>query len=190
MEAAHGSSLGWYFNDWYYGEGFPSYTIDWYIDGTNNVTLTMNQTTSHPSVSFYELPVPIKFSNGTNDTTLVFDFTTNGQVFTASLNFAATAMEFDPEKWIISANNTINGIDEQISNSGFKVYPTLTNDFISIENSNGKIETIDVYNAAGSCVMMTGNYSGSFARIDLSELGKGIYFVSVNKFPPNKIIKQ
>lgn len=189
METAHGSSLGWYFNDWYYGEGYPSYTIDWYIDGANAVTFTVNQTSSHPSVSFYELPIPVQFSNGTNDTTIVFNHTTNGQVFTANLNFAANAMVFDPEKWIISANNTINGVEELIGNSSFKVYPTITTDFVFIKNISEKIETIEVYKAAGSCVKMIENYTGSFAQIDLSELGKGIYFVSVNKLPPTKIIK-
>ncbi|MBL0340788.1 MAG: M1 family metallopeptidase [Bacteroidetes bacterium] len=86
LEIASGQNLTWYFNDWFIGEGFPSYQINWSQIGSS-VYLEVNQTQSHPSVPFFELPLPIQFSNGTQDTIVRIDHTTSGQNFILNIPF-------------------------------------------------------------------------------------------------------
>lgn len=113
LEATSGQNLTNFFDQWYYNQGFPSYQTSWSQSGSN-VDITINQTQSHSSVSFFEMPVPIRFVGNTQDTTIVFQHTFSGQTFTATVNFPILYAEFDPELWILSANNTISGIGEGV----------------------------------------------------------------------------
>ena len=106
LENVSGQNLTNFFNQWYYNEGYPSYKVYWYQNGSN-VNVRIDQTQSHASVSFFEMPVPIRFSAAGHDTTVVFNHTYSGQIFNCSLNFTATAVTFDPDLWLISKNNTV-----------------------------------------------------------------------------------
>ena len=59
FETVSGTDLTEYFKDWFLGEGFPSYSLIWSQDPGNSLTLTVNQTQSHASVDFFEMPLPI-----------------------------------------------------------------------------------------------------------------------------------
>ena len=109
LEAASGRDLDGYFADWYYGEGFPSYQILWSQDPSNTLSISLNQTQSAPaSVSFFEMPVPIRLhgANG-QDTLLVLHHDFSGQAFSIPLGFQVDSLEFDPDLWLISANNIV-----------------------------------------------------------------------------------
>jgi hypothetical protein len=53
------------------------------------------------------MPVPIRFVGGGHDTTIVFNHTFSGQVFTVPINFTVSTVTFDPNLWLISKNNTV-----------------------------------------------------------------------------------
>jgi aminopeptidase N len=107
LEASSGLDLDPFFADWFYGKGFPSYQINWSKLPSNEVSITLLQSTSDPSVPFFAMPVPIKLSNGMQDTTLLFNHSASGQVFHATLGFSPTELIFDPEMWLVSRNNII-----------------------------------------------------------------------------------
>lgn len=107
LEAASGKDLTYFFNQWFTGEGYPSYQVEWYPVG-NTVQVKLSQTQSHASVSFFQLPVPLLFRNAnTNQQKLVvLNNTGNGQFFVDNLGFEATEVIFDPDVWLITRNNT------------------------------------------------------------------------------------
>ena len=112
LEASSGQDLTWYFDDWFTGQGFPSYQITWTQLG-DTVSLTIDQTQSHPSVSFFELPLPILFKNQAQYTLLRLDHTFSGETFQVVIPFAIDSVLFDPDLWLITANNSISGIPEK-----------------------------------------------------------------------------
>jgi len=193
MEAACGQNLTWYFNDWYYGEGFPSYTINWSLDLSNTVNVTVSQSQSHPSVPFYELPIPIKFTNGITDTTVVFDHTFSGENFSASLSFKPENAFFDPENWILSNNNLVVSVSEKPVSTLLNVFPTVTQSMVTVvTNMNEKAYALQVYNMAGELVLTKELNPGS-SMVDLNALPSGLYsFVAFNgiKQSIQKVIKQ
>jgi Peptidase family M1 domain/Peptidase M1 N-terminal domain/Secretion system C-terminal sorting domain len=176
MEAVHGSSLVWYFNDWYYGEGYPSYTVTWYADAGNTVNLWLTQAQSHPSVPFYELPIPIQFKNATNDTTIIFDHNFSGEYFTANLSFAPDSAFFDPEKWILSKNNTVVvSVDEGNRSDRLNVYPTITQSEVTIfTNVNETDYDLLIYATNGDLVLSQKLVSG-LNTINVAKFDAGIY---------------
>lgn len=109
LELISGQDLTGFFSDWFYGQGYPSYNIQ-YTPGIDGIQITVEQETSHSSVDFFEMPIPIKVSDGINDTILVLDHNFSGQIFDIDLPFEPTTLEFDPDYWIISKDNSIEFI--------------------------------------------------------------------------------
>ena len=184
MEDAMGQNLAWYFNDWYYGEGFPSYGISWEQDSSNTVSFIVDQVQSHPSVSYFELPLPIQFKNSTHDTTVVVYNSFSGQAFTVNLPFHADSLIFDPERWIISNNNIVypTGVNELYEKSNLKVYPNPSSDYITIDFKVHSVPAsmfIQMTDITGK-IVKTEIFKNHKQVIDMTHLSQGVYFIKLN----------
>ncbi|MBK7375762.1 MAG: M1 family metallopeptidase [Chitinophagaceae bacterium] len=58
LEAESGLDLSKFFKDWFEGQGYPSYKVEWSQIGSSYVKVRMSQTTSHTSVSFLTCRLP------------------------------------------------------------------------------------------------------------------------------------
>jgi hypothetical protein len=147
LEATSGRNLSGFVNDWFTGQGYPTYQLLVLKNG-NNVNLTINQTSSHPSVSFFEMKVPVRFRAVGFDTTLIFQHESNGQQFQVQLPFSPTTINFDPEKWIL-AKNTVQIITPTLELSGnslpIDAFPNPFSDFFFLENNSNRVLKIEVY---------------------------------------------
>jgi aminopeptidase N len=110
LEAVYGQNLDGFFADWFYGQGYPSYDIKWSKTPQNQVKIILGQTQSHPSVSFFEMPVAVKLKNSNQDTVLVLDNTFSGQEFSVQLGFAPKELIFDPDLWLVSRKNLVQEV--------------------------------------------------------------------------------
>lgn len=111
LEAASGKKLDGFLADWFTGEGFPSYTIHWVQDGSNQLFINIKQKQSHPSVSFFELPLPVRLHGVTGQLKdIILNNTTDNQNFAEQVDFKIASIEFDPDLWIISNNNTVMNV--------------------------------------------------------------------------------
>ncbi len=122
LESSCGQDLSWYFDDWFTGEGFPTYQIDW-TQNSDTVSFTVNQTQSHPSVPFFEMPVPLKFQNETRDTLIRFSNTFSGQSFTVIIPFHVDSIIFDPGYQLIAGNHYINAVQQHATQRTLQIYP-------------------------------------------------------------------
>ena len=177
MEAVSGQNLLTFFNQWYSGEGFPSYNVTWSY-GNGTLYVRIDQTTSHPSVSFYQMPVPIRFMGNNLDTTLIFQHTFSGQSFTVPLGIAPDSAFFDPELWILSAGNTITlGVNEiPEAAGGLLVNPNPAQDELEISlPGNHEPVRIRLLDATGR-VIRDFNGSGQ-VKIRLDGISAGWYLV-------------
>lgn len=107
LETAAGISLSEFMEDWYVGEGFPTYQLVWTQDINGQVNAMLEQTTSHPSIDFFEMPVPIRFEADGQMETVILDHAFSGQTFSFPLPFQASAAQLDPELWIVSGQNLV-----------------------------------------------------------------------------------
>jgi hypothetical protein len=106
LEQASGLNLTYFFNEWFSGQGYPTYNVQWSNIGLGNVWIKMNQVTSHVSVPFFELPVALQFRNATQQATVVVNNLFNGETFIRPIGFVADTVFIDPEAWLITRNNT------------------------------------------------------------------------------------
>jgi aminopeptidase N len=111
LEQVSGQDLTEFFADWLYGEGWPNYTVEWaYSQPCEKVYVKILQNHSANQGTFFEMPLPIKFSNGSESVTLVFEQDSPDKLeFFVALDFEPTTVQFDPEKWIC-AKSTVNQI--------------------------------------------------------------------------------
>lgn len=107
LEEASGRDLSGFMADWYTGEGYPTYRATWTQDASGRVRLRLDQSTSHPSVGFFEMPVPIRFTGQGQQHDAVLDHRRSGEEFTFSLPFQADSAVVDPDTWILSRNNLV-----------------------------------------------------------------------------------
>ncbi len=200
MEEAAGADLTEFFNDWLYGEGYPSYTIHWRQNLNSSQTqIKIDQATSDASVSFFEMPVPIRFYNSTQDTTIIFNHTENHQVFTIDLPFKADSAELDPMRWILQSGSSITNLSKDLlaDNLTIRVSSTDISNAFSFEVSSEKAAKIEMYvlNLNGQKVLQE-KFDIGFEKIQKSyatnALAKGIYILYIkagNEEHSYKLIK-
>jgi aminopeptidase N len=185
LEEESGQDLTKFFNDWYTGQGYPTYTIEWTPVGSNYVRIKMNQTTSHTSVSFFDLPVALRFKNATQQKTIVVDNKTNGEVFIKNLGFIADSVFIDPDYWLISKNNTAVKVPDAVTDKNLvQVFPNPVKNpfYIYLRNFSSSTATITLYNMAGQRVYTqnTALVNGSeYLEIPTGQLAKGQYILQV-----------
>lgn len=177
--AAGGEDLSEFFNDWIYGEGYPRYTIRWnQAGGQSNINVEISQTQSHPSVSFFEAPVPLRI-NGTQGETLdiVLDNTTNNQAFQPAVGFTVQNIQFDPDYHLISrSNNVVLGTEDFTLEQQFDIYPNPTSGIVNFEKpASINVQNINIYNTLGQLL-----YSEKYSEtVDISKFSKGILIFQV-----------
>jgi aminopeptidase N len=184
LEAVHGSSLQEFFNDWVYGKGYPSYTITGtnsttFRAATRKVTIQVNQTQSDPSVSFFEMPIPIKIS--LSDGSFQYEtlnHTFSGQTFDIVVPVPATSVTFNEDKDIISSNLsevTLSNVDFDLSTK-ISLYPNPSADKMTIQlPSSVTLTNVVLYNTIGQKVL-----ENIEETIDVSQLSSGIYQVVID----------
>ncbi len=177
LEAVYGNSLTEFFNDWLYNQGYPSYDIMAQNWGVGQVKITVNQTQSHASVSFFEMPLQIRLTGSGGQThDVVVENTINGQEFIVSVPFVITDAIFDPNKHIISKDNSIVlGNEGSDVNEMVFVYPVPAENELKIQfPSNFKLINVEMYNDLGQLIAT--DYKNT---IDTSQLSSGVYFLKI-----------
>jgi len=178
LETVSGVDLDEFFSDWVYNQGYPTYDITVHPWGPGNVQVVINQTQSHSSVSYFEMPVPIRLIGPLGQTQdVVLQNTFSGQEFIVPTTFPLSDVIFDPNKDIISAWNTVAlAADDFNLLSAVRLYPNPANDRLNLETPEGlDIEKTTFYNILGQKVLET----GTEASWDVSRLATGMHFISL-----------
>ena len=179
LEQISGQDLTSFFDKWYYKEGFPTYDLKW-KKSNEDFTIVLNQTTSHPSVAFFDLPVPVKLVGESKDTTLILNHTFSGQTFDFKIPFSIKEVLFDPEMWILSNYNIVTGSQTDFSNEiSLSIFPNPSSEFLEVDlkNFNQKYIVYEIIDMNGKTVVLNENQSVSTTpfKIDIQQLKKGEY---------------
>ncbi len=151
LEAVSGVALDGFFADWFYGQGYPSYTVSW-EQVQDSVILWIDQVQSDPSVSYFEMPVPIKAYRFGIVADTVFQHTYEHQRFAMYVGTnQVSQLLFDQDKWILSKGNKIIKLITAVpslDSDSLVIYPNPASDFIELSN-NVSIDEIEFIHASG-----------------------------------------
>jgi hypothetical protein len=195
LEAESGQNLTEFFKDYIVGQGYPSFEVTAVQDDVvGRISINIKQTQSHPSVSLFETPVPIKLINKASrkDTTLVFDLTQNNQFFTARFSASIGRIDsivFDPELWLLSRNNvtkmTIVATQEIDNQWITQLSPNPTKDNLTLNFKGDKAEilTIEIVNELGQIVSksyINATYGDNSTTLNVRDLPTGLYVLKLS----------
>jgi hypothetical protein len=174
LEARSGKDLDEFFADWFYGQGHPSYQLRW-RQQADSLVLWLGQQPSHPSVSFFEMPVPVRVILNGIEYNFVLPHEQQDQRFSFSIgNTNVDAVTLDPDRWLLSRNNTITELSTStfhpIAQDKYFIHPNPAIDFIEIFPSEDitTVTIIDVYGRSITLPLISG-------RIDLNQYTPGYY---------------
>jgi len=195
LESVSGQSLTNFINQWFYGQGYPSYLVLYNQEANNQLKITINQTTSDNSVPFFEMPVPIQFKGQGKDTIIVFNHTSSGQVFYPNLNFTPDSIFIDPNLEIISAHNRV--MEENVylrSLPSLVIYPNPATDMVNVQVNDftNFPRTVELYNVLGQKVSSLNPTENAFS-VPLYGLANGTYYLKIisgEKVYTQKIVKE
>ncbi|WP_264559783.1 M1 family aminopeptidase [Flavobacterium sp. N2270] len=177
LEMASGLDFTEFFNDWVYNEGYPTYTITGQNWGAGQARILVNQTQSHASVSYFEMPITVRLSGSGGQTQdFILDNTTNNQEFIVNVPFQVTNVEFDPNKDIISRNNTATLSNEQFElENSVVLYPNPSDNELHIKLPNSiELKEVEFYNAIGQLTL-----TKNTTDFSVSQLNNGVHFVKI-----------
>ena len=177
LEAVYGSSLTEFFDDWIYNQGYPTYSINTTPINSNQVQITVNQTQSHSSVTYFEMPIEIRLTgSGGQEFDARLENISNGQQFIVTVPFTVTAVEFDPNKHLISKNNTTT-----LANSSFELqesialFPNPSNAHVELVLPDSVLlEKVELYTTLGQLVMQKNT-----SEFSIEALSNGLYIVKI-----------
>lgn len=171
-----------FFNDWLYGEGYPTYTTQWKQTG-NNIFFKVSQTQSNASVSFFEMPLPVKVNGAGGQTAyFVLNNTSNNQGFSEVVSFPVTSVEFNYDYQVVEKNSTVvqnNTLSvSSVEKDGFALYPNPAKNELYLKGIDKSVG-YSIHAVDGKLVRKDKYEPGK--AIIISELVPGTYILSVKE---------
>jgi aminopeptidase N len=189
-EVVTGMDFEKFFDQWYYGKGYPEFSLEWYWDNNlNELHITSTQTTSSMSVSLFDmlLDVQVTLMNG-SDTTITIHQTENVNHFAIPLDTEVfNIFKIDPDNWTMEEQGSISVIiDETSSPAYFTIGPNPANDFVNVFflNETSGNRTITINDISGRQILKT-NIANNQEKIYIANFPKGVYTIVSNESPCN-----
>lgn len=183
-------NLDYFFKQWIYGEGFPSYTAT-ITGGGNSATVRLQQTNAlTASPASFTMPVQMRVLSTAGDTTITVFNDQADQTFTLTARGTITNVVIDPNNWILknlkttSTLTTVTGVTEPIL-TGLRVYPNPTAETLTVDftlTASGPVSLV-LTNLTGQPLRQTsetGLASGNHSKvINVHGLSAGRYAITV-----------
>lgn len=186
-ERVSGLQLGYFFNEWIYGQNYPVYRINWYYQEKENdifsvfLTVTQKQNTNP---QYFTMPVEIKINTSYGDTTFRIFNNALVQNFNFEVKGKPALVTFDPENKILKDKNG----DDPIEIVTYKLNQNYPNPFnpattISYEIAANVHVKITVYDMLGRkhSVLVNGKQRAGKYNVVFSgkNFASGVYFYKI-----------
>jgi aminopeptidase N len=178
---ASGINFTPFFDQWYFGEGFPTYSVQWKQLG-NDALVQISHTSSKPNVTpTFTNPIDLKFVRpGNSDTTIRFNVTSNTNVFQINgIGNINNSISIDPQNWVLNQNGNITmnpllSLDDLNEVVGMEVYPNPTHEVLYVKNipNNSSYKIYDMFGKLQS----TGEFNSSNS-LNINHLKSGTYLM-------------
>jgi len=198
IEETTGEDFSYFFDQWIYGEGYPTYYGHWY-QKNDSLFMKVNQHNSYPSVTplfTMLMQYKINFEDGT-DTTIFLQQVQRNQIFRLPISKTLTSIDIDPYNQTLNKDNGIKWLDiSSIDNPlsvNMNIYPNPFSETINIDlpTFENEYAHVKIYDANGAVVLESGINSEQ-TILNTSSLKSGLYLISVrlgNNMTTQKLIK-
>ncbi len=195
FEAASGVDFDNAFNEWYFGEGYPTYSARWNVDGSDLI-LKVTHTTSSSTPTFTN-PLELRFTRaGMADTTIRVDIDNNTNFYTIpNMSDVTNLNSIDPNNWIINNvgsivhdNTMLAGLEDiGAANSVYSIFPNPSNGNFTIETTDLGENKVVILDTRGRKI--TDLHFQNKADFDISNEKSGNYILQITNDKGEKRIQ-
>jgi len=188
-----GGDYGWFFDQWYYGYGYPTYSFQFGF-ADSKPWVTISQTTSSSLTSLFKVSMELEFTFDDNSTSTQRVFISeNPQTFTFDLP-KIKSIKVDPNGWLLCSIGSILSIESiDGSDTWVSIGPNPFTDLIQFNIPNNfQLAKISITDITGKEMLKSEANQPQF-EIDVTNLPKGIYVVKVisgEKISTRKLVKE
>jgi aminopeptidase N len=182
VEQETGTNLQKFFDQWYYGKGYPVFDISW-MTSRDSLFLNVNQTGSSAGTPFFSTPFDVRATGKDLDTTFRLEMTSGSQLFKIKLSKPVSSIEFDPDHWLLKTVQSISKLPEMPSNDNyFDVKPNPFNNqlILTFRSESAEDEKIEIIDLSGRAVYKTLIKSKKETTINTSWITPGSYLLVVS----------
>ncbi len=175
LEASSGLDLTPFVQNWFYDEGYPTYSLNW-SRHENEVILQVDQTTSHPSVAFFPMTLPIRILGTAGQDTIVrLSHSYSGESFLINLPWQATELQFDPELWLVKGTTQMTvGIEDPSWSTGISLFPNpIGSSHLTILSPNNPIQRLTIIDQTGHSTIVSCPHDQTRLDIPANQVPEG-----------------
>ena len=195
MQTYTGINLTQFFNQWFYGQGYPTFDVKWNQTGGNFILQSIQTQSMPSSVPLFITDMDYRVSRTAKpDTVIRLNHANLTENYIIPLSGTVTAIAVDPSNWILNKTigpvkdpslNTSIGIEE-LSLATVFIGPNPTSDVLNVYLYNNEKATVEILDLNGKLIS-TQNMDKE-AQMDVSKYSNGIYNVII-KNNQGEIIK-
>jgi len=182
VEELSGMDFTDFFDQWYFGEGYPTYSIVW-NQTEEGLNMNITQTASYPSVTpVFKMLMEYRIATTEVDTVISLYQDANFNQFTISIPGEVVVIMVDPANWVLNKTGAISvGIEETESPVYFNFGPNPARDFLNLFMANNIDQevNISIHDVTGRALIESKD-TGETIRINISDLPKGSYFIRLH----------
>lgn len=198
-QTATGMNFTQFFNQWYYGEGYPTFALTWNSMPGKAFLKSVQSTSTPTSVPLYITPIEYKLARtGYADTIIRVMHSNTTESYTVSLLGTVTSVTVDPNQWIINKSTVVKditlGVDENfVWSDEILVTPNPTNGIFEIKTEKNLEGSIEIFDVTGKLVLSQTTQNKT--KVDISTKEAGIYLLVIKDvngttLKSTKIIKE
>ncbi len=181
VNSLSGKNYDYFFNQWIYGLGYPSYNTKWNQEG-NLFSINIVQSNLQSSTNLFQLVLPIVLRTTTGDTTIYLEQNGTKTNYQFSFSKPILSVSLDPENWILKSSTvakdaTIGNEENTISNENITIYPNPTNGNVMVNTNKNEPVTVLIYDMQGKLSLKKESFKSGI--LETSTLQKGIYLLVI-----------
>ncbi|HEX8330349.1 MAG TPA: M1 family aminopeptidase [Hymenobacter sp.] len=184
FEAEAGRPLGYFFQQWFRGRGYPIFAARW-NQGGNSFVLRVTEAASEPTTTpFFDTEVDYRltFANGTTQTVRLRQ-SQPIETFTFPVTGTVTSVTVDPDQWILDLptaapirDNTLLATRPAAGVAALELYPNPCRDYLHLAALPGTARTAVAVDAVGRVVLRQA-LSTAQPRVTTQALAPGLYYL-------------
>ncbi len=191
VEDVSGMNFDDFFNQWYYGEGYPIYDVEWH-QANDTVYINTSQAGSCAQAPLFTIPPEYMLYYENGDSLLV-QLTQDAYSVSHKIPEPNTvdSIVFDPHLWLIQENmvQEVSSIPEH--HLSCEVFPNPARSGVQIKMQHTGTYICELTDIHGKTLKHE-PFSSAFYRLDLSDINSGVYFLRIlnekNAFKIEKLV--
>jgi aminopeptidase N len=188
MKTSCNIDLTAFFDEWYYGEGYPIYSVK--TESTDSTRIFINQTTTSTNTTLFTTPIELLIHReNQSDTLIKVSISKNNVVLTYPISSNFTYIKsVDPNNFLLNETSPYLNSNDLISEY-VKIFPNPTHSKLTVLTKQPDDYQIMISDLQGKEILKFDH--NSISNLDLENINPGLYSIEItskNLFYTQKLI--